>query len=174
MGTVTHKYDEFFLGDIPPKDFYVYGWVCEDWGGVYFYVGKGCKDRFKSLHNRNQLFLKIIERWVCFPVILKQGLTEEQALLEERKYKEMFTLELGQPIVDEEGDNLKQLIIRKRKEELRKQGVRVDGRPKVQVDNDAFQKFREKQKGGEMTVAECCEALNISRSTWYKKLSEMG
>lgn len=56
----------------------------------------------------------------------------------------------------------------------REKGVRVDGRPKVQVDNDAFQKFREKQKDGEMTVAECCEALNISRSTWYKKLSEMG
>jgi hypothetical protein len=25
----------------PIKGYYVYGWVCADWGGVYFYVGKG-------------------------------------------------------------------------------------------------------------------------------------
>lgn len=117
--------------------------------------------------NRNQTFLKIIERWTCFPVILKQGLSEEQALYEEQKYKEMFALEQGHPIVDEEGNNLKQLVIRKRKEELRKQGIRVDGRPAVNVNQRELKKFREKQKGGEMTVAECCAALNISRSTWY-------
>lgn len=46
-------------------------------------------------------------------------------------------------------------------------GIRVDGRPKKEVSVEVFQKFREKQKGGEMTVSECCVALNISRSTWY-------
>ena len=49
----------------------------------------------------------------------------------------------------------------------RDKGIRVDGRPKKDVPIDIFQKFREKQKGGEMTVAECCAALDISRSTWY-------
>lgn len=49
----------------------------------------------------------------------------------------------------------------------RDKGIRVDGRPKKDIPIDIFQKFREKQKGGEMTVAECCAALDISRSTWY-------
>ncbi len=49
----------------------------------------------------------------------------------------------------------------------REKGIRVDGRPKKEVPPEMLQKFREKQKGGEMTVAECCSALNISRSTWY-------
>ena len=49
----------------------------------------------------------------------------------------------------------------------RDKGIRVDGRPKKDVPIDIFRKFREKQKGGEMTVAECCATLDISRSTWY-------
>mgnify|MGYP002562650140 FL=1 len=49
----------------------------------------------------------------------------------------------------------------------REKGIRVDGRPAVNVNQRDLKKFREKQKGGEMTVAECCVALNISRSTWY-------
>ena len=49
----------------------------------------------------------------------------------------------------------------------REKGIRVDGRPTVNVNQMELKKFRKKQKGGEMTVAECCAALNISRSTWY-------
>ncbi len=49
----------------------------------------------------------------------------------------------------------------------REKGIRVDGRPKKEIPSDVFLKFLKKQKGGEMTVAECCSALNISRSTWY-------
>ena len=49
----------------------------------------------------------------------------------------------------------------------REKGIRVDGRPRKDVPTDVFQKFLEKQKGGELTVAEGCVALNISRSTWY-------
>ena len=37
-----------------------------------------------------------------------------------------------------------------------------------------FEKFLEKQKRGEISVAKCCEALNISRSTWYNRVSEVG
>lgn len=55
----------------------------------------------------------------------------------------------------------------------REKGVRVDGRPKKDVPMDVFQKFQEKQKGGELTVAECCASLNVSRSTWYNKLKEV-
>lgn len=43
-----------------------------------------------------------------------------------------------------------------------------EGRKKVEVPD--FQKFLEKQKGGQMTVDECCEQLGISRSTWYDRV----
>ena len=47
---------------------------------------------------------------------------------------------------------------------------RAYGRPQVDVDDD-FEKFLEKQKRGEISVKECCKALNISRSTWYNRVS---
>ena len=34
-----------------------------------------------------------------------------------------------------------------------------------------FENFVEKTKRGEMTVKECCAILNISRSTWYNRVS---
>ena len=36
-----------------------------------------------------------------------------------------------------------------------------------------FQKFLKKQKDGLMTVDECCKELNISRRTWYNRVSSM-
>lgn len=50
---------------------------------------------------------------------------------------------------------------------------RAYGRPQVEVDDD-FEKFLEKTKKGEMSVKECCEALKISRSTWYNRVAEVG
>lgn len=49
---------------------------------------------------------------------------------------------------------------------------RTYGRQPIDIGDD-FQKFLKKQKDGEMTVAECCEALNISRRTWYNRVSEV-
>lgn len=53
----------------------------------------------------------------------------------------------------------------------REKGIRVDGRPKKNIPGDVFQKFLEKQKGGELTVNQCCSELGISRSTWYNLLN---
>ena len=56
----------------------------------------------------------------------------------------------------------------------RDKGIRVDGRPKKNISIETLKKFLKKQKGGEMTVNECCKRLDISRSTWYnlsKKVS---
>lgn len=36
-----------------------------------------------------------------------------------------------------------------------------------------FEKFFQKQKDGELSVAECCRELNISRSTWYNRVRTM-
>ena len=47
----------------------------------------------------------------------------------------------------------------------------VDGRPRKEPPD--FKKFLKKQKDGELTVAECCEQLGISRATWYNRLREV-
>lgn len=48
---------------------------------------------------------------------------------------------------------------------------RAYGRPTLDVD---FENFLEKTKKGELTVTECCKALNISRRTWYNRVAEVG
>lgn len=48
-----------------------------------------------------------------------------------------------------------------------------EGRKAIDVDRETVQKFRQKQKGGEMTVAEICGELKISRATWYNKVREV-
>ena len=42
-----------------------------------------------------------------------------------------------------------------------------EGRKKLEVDESLFQKCRENQKSGSMTVDACCRELGISRSKWY-------
>ena len=49
-----------------------------------------------------------------------------------------------------------------------------EGRKAIEIDDEAFSIFREKQKRGEMTVAECCNALGIGRTTWYGRVKEAG
>lgn len=46
-----------------------------------------------------------------------------------------------------------------------------EGRPKIDVPD--FPKFFEKQKDGIMTVGQCCEKLQITRSKWYRLASEV-
>jgi DNA invertase Pin-like site-specific DNA recombinase len=49
---------------------------------------------------------------------------------------------------------------------------RTYGRQAIEIPDD-FEKFLKKQKDGEMTVAECCKELGISRSTWYNRVAEV-
>ena len=46
------------------------------------------------------------------------------------------------------------------------------GRPAIKIDDD-FKKFLKKQKDGELSVAQCCAELGISRATWYNKVKEV-
>ena len=46
-----------------------------------------------------------------------------------------------------------------------------EGRKEIVIPD--FEKFLEKQKDGEITVAECCKKLNISRRTWYNRIAEL-
>lgn len=45
-----------------------------------------------------------------------------------------------------------------------------EGRKEKVVDIDQFQKLAQKQKDGELTVAQCCKELGISRGTWYNRI----
>ncbi len=54
------------------------------------------------------------------------------------------------------------------KEIARAHGTLVEGRPKKETPD--FQKYFQKQKDGEMTVGQCCSALNVSRATWYNRV----
>lgn len=46
------------------------------------------------------------------------------------------------------------------------------GRPQCEVKTSDVEKFRKKQKDGQMTVKECCEKLGISRGTWYSLVQD--
>lgn len=49
-----------------------------------------------------------------------------------------------------------------------------EGRKPMQLDDSAFEKCRQKQKDGTMTVSECCRELGISRTTWYDRVRKVG
>ena len=49
----------------------------------------------------------------------------------------------------------------------REKGIRVDGRPKKNVPTETLRNYYILQQKGKMTVDDCCEELNIRRSTWY-------
>ena len=42
-----------------------------------------------------------------------------------------------------------------------------EGRKEIELPD--FEKFLEKQKEGAMSVKECCDAMKISRATWYRR-----
>lgn len=53
----------------------------------------------------------------------------------------------------------------------REKGIRVDGRPEKVVPHEEFERLRESQQNGEVTVMQCCQKLGISRSKWYKMIA---
>ena len=55
------------------------------------------------------------------------------------------------------------------KEIAREAGTLIEGRPRKDVE---VSELLTRQQAGEISVAECCKILNISRSTWYNKVRE--
>lgn len=154
--------------------YYVYGWCCAEWGNTYYYVGKGRGDRYCSINSRGKSFMAIYNNWTVFPVILYSGLTVEQAERLEDEIKTDFIFNRGYPIMDGEGNSsaLRNRAIRVAKDELRHQNPDwKEGRKRK--DAPDFEKFLEKQKGGLLTVQECCDQLGISRRTWYNRCKEV-
>lgn len=58
------------------------------------------------------------------------------------------------------------------KEIKREKGELKEGRDRIETLD--FEKFLEKTKRGEITVAESCKRLGISRRTWYNRVAEVG
>ena len=150
--------------------YYVYIWYNDDWGNIPIYVGKGKGNRYTCKDNRSESFRKHVDKWKCHSEIIFDELDEDTAMRLEKKLKDRFIME-GYPILDAETSYRKKvsqaICIRRAKE----RGTKF-GRPSIKVSDD-FKKFLKKQKDGELTVAECCEKLGISRATWYNKLKEV-
>lgn len=69
--------------------FYVYEWFVLSTGEI-FYVGKGCRGRYKSKRNRNRLFNFYIDKFECGSRIIKRFESEDDAF----KYEKQRILEL--------------------------------------------------------------------------------
>ena len=174
---MTEEDKKFLLNDgNPVTGWYVYGWVNADWGGAYFYVGKGHGLRYKETEKRGMAFKAIYQNWECFPVILEDGLTEEEAERREVEIKEEMIFDKGFPIMDGEGhsESLKHLAILRAKREKRESDPNWhEGRKALEIP-ERFEGCRGEVNVGRMTVTAACKELGISRSTWYKWLGKKG
>lgn len=151
---------------------YIYAWFNDDWGSVPVYVGKGQGNRFKSLNNRSRAFTAHVSRWRCHSEIIFDELSEDQAMRFEKALKDGFILQ-GYPILDAEACYQKKVSQSVSIAEAKARGIKF-GRTKKEIDHVAFENLAQKQKGGLMTVDECCAELGIGRTTWYERLREVG
>lgn len=162
---------EYLLNNGKPiSDWYVYGWVNEDWGGVFFYIGKGHHSRYKDTKQRGQAFKAIYANWNCFPVILEDGLTEEEAERREVEIKEELIFEKGFPIMDGEGHSeaLKHLACQRAKREKRKNDPNYrEGRPRLEIPEN-FMDYVAKNAAGEISITDACKEMGVARAHWYR------
>lgn len=79
------------------RDYYVYGYVRLD-TNTYFYIGKGTNNRYKRIDLRSNHFKNIINSVDCAVEIIKDNLTEEEALDLEQDLIESLVFEEGYTI----------------------------------------------------------------------------
>ena len=76
--------------------FYVYKWFNLDTGEV-FYIGKGCRNRYKATSKRNKYFLEYIKTHNTKSEIILDNLTEKEAF-EKEKVLTDFIVEIDDSI----------------------------------------------------------------------------
>lgn len=160
--------------DDPEHRFYVYAWICRSWGNVPFYVGKGQGQRYTETTNRSVQFKALTNRFDCFPVILVDNLTEEQADRAEDKAKELLICE-GMPLIDLEVKAKRRLMQRHGIEampvdengrKISKKTGRGFGRSEKRPDN--FADVYARQQAGELTLKEALAEVGVGRTRWYE------
>lgn len=167
---ICKDFDCFLNAGKPIREWYVYAWANADWGGVYFYVGKGHGKRYCNVEQRGKAFQAILDKWSCFPTILEDGLTEEEAEEQEVYWKQFLIFDKGFPIMDGEGhsESLKHLATLRGKQKKRlSDPTWREGRKALEIPDEFYEKKNEVAEGS-ITVVDACKELGISRSTWYK------
>lgn len=79
------------------REYYVYGYIRLD-TNTYFYIGKGIKNRYKRISVRSEHFKNIINKTDCVVEIIKEGLSEQEALELEKDLIETLVFEEGYTI----------------------------------------------------------------------------
>lgn len=150
------------------RDYYVYGWFNLDWG-VYFYIGRGKGDRYKSLAGRSKVFRTIVNLWNCEPLILKDELTLEESEFLEKDRKRYLLFTAGHPILDGEPSDLRAMAQAEGIRRAKENGTHF-GRKEKRPEN--FAEVLKKQKTGEISLKEALELTGIGRTRWYELARE--
>lgn len=150
------------------RDYYVYGWFNLDWG-VYFYIGRGKGNRYKSLASRSKVFRTIVNRWNCEPLVLKDGLTLEESEFLEKDRKRHLLFVLGHPILDGEPSDLRAMAQAEGIKKAKEMGIHF-GRKEKRPEN--FAEVYERQQRGEIKLAEALALTGVGRTRWYELARE--
>lgn len=149
--------------------FYVYGWFNLDWGS-YFYIGKGTGDRYRNKNHRSKAFNAITNNWNCEPVLLIDGLTEDEAFENEIILKEKFMFDHGHPIIDGEVASIRKMAQREGIAIAKAQG-KYKGRKEVDVPD--IEKHYQRYMNREISKPKLAEELGITRPTLDKLFREL-
>ncbi len=117
----------------------------------------------RSLSKTSELITELIERGVTINILNLGVLSNSSVNTLMRNVLLAFAQFERDMIVERTAEG--KAICRETKPEWR------EGRKVIDIPD--FEKFFEKQKRGEISVKDCCKALNISRSTWYNRVSEV-
>lgn len=156
------------------REYYVYGWFNLDWG-VYFYIGRGKGNRYKSKSGRSKAFKAIVSRWNCESHILSDGLTLEESEFLEHNRKHYLLFTKGHPILDGEPSDLRAIAqaegiaampVDENGRKVSKKTGRGFGRQEKRPEN--FSEVYARQQRGEITLKEALTLVGVGRTRWYE------
>ena len=162
---------------------YVYVWYERNSERSFspFYVGMGTGKRAYNRNNRSKTLKKYISNRKFYVSIIAAHESDIVVREIEKKVKSEFR-KLGFRLIDAE-DSPEE---RKRRQaegiasmpvidgrRISSKTGRGFGRPKCNIDPDLIREYRDKRRRGEVTLAECCEAAGVGKSTWYLMESQI-
>lgn len=148
--------------------YYVYCFVNEDWHDI-FYIGKGCRNRYKDIETRNQHTKQIWLNHNCKTKILRDGLTEEEAFKVEHELKEWYKMN-GSPIIDNEYSAFTQMQ-RAGIEKAKSRGT-YKGRQPIKIDEEKFKSVCKRWRVGEITAKQAQKELDLKPDTFYRRVKQ--